>query len=114
MSIKSKSAEELKELQDTLKKNPHILEVHFTESGSHYFDKSELTDTGTVTGKGTGRYFGFLSTKVVIRTDKVGNKRAVNVSVENPEAEIVETLTREEVLGIKQKKQKNENDLQPN
>lgn len=112
MSIKLKTTEDIIELQNTLKKCPHIQDVHFTENGSHYFDKHELTDTGNDKGKGTGRFFGYLNTKTVIRTDKMGNKRAVNVSVENPEAEIVETLTREEVLGMKIKKQKGENDLQ--
>jgi hypothetical protein len=118
MSIKLKTPEDLKDLQTTIKKNEHINEVHFSENGDHYYDKHELTDTGNDKGKGTGKYYGWLKTKSIIKTDNKGNKRSVMGSVENPEAEIIETLTRQEVLEYKpkktaaEKKAEKENDLQ--
>lgn len=81
-------------LKETVKRNPHIQNVYFTGNGNHYFHVHELKEKGK---KSKGQ-FGWLK----LNQEKVGeeNGRPVfkNVSVENPETKITETLTREQVL----------------
>lgn len=100
MSIAKKTPEQLKELKDTLRQYPHIEEVHFTDNGNHYFNKHEFIDKG----KGTGKYYGFLNTE--LRVYKVVGERKFfkNQSVPRGDAEIVETLSRNDVLAYGEEK----------
>ena len=97
MSSKLKSPEALAELQHTLRTNKHIEEVHFTGTGDHYFNTHELVTKG----KATGKFYGHLKTNHEV-SKIVGERKFFKlVSVENPEALIVESLTRDEVLALK-------------
>lgn len=94
MSIKLKSQKALKELQETLVIQPHIQEVHFTATGDHYLNTYEL-------GKGKERkLYGRLNSQPEIVKEEGGRKIYKNISVHTPEAEIVETLTRDEILAL--------------
>lgn len=99
MSISKKSEEGLKALQHTLKVSPHIQEVHFTATGEHYFGAEELTPTDPK-GKKTGpaKKYGYLRTEPQVSKIVGERKFFKHVSVATPEAEIVESLSRDEVL----------------
>jgi len=96
MSIKNKPIADLKELQETLIACPHIQEVHFTSKGLHYFNKYELDDED-----GNKRYFGYLNTSLEVYKI-VGERKYFKLkSIENPKTEIVETLSRKQILALK-------------
>jgi hypothetical protein len=82
------------DLRKTVAANPHIKQVHFTESGDHFFHVHELKEKG----KGTGKYYGHLNFQPVLQKVEGTRKIYKNGSVANPESEIVETLTRAQVL----------------
>jgi hypothetical protein len=97
MSIKAKNNKQLSELRDTLINMPHINEVHFTKDGDHFFEVHELNfDKSGKKGLTTKKY-GFLRTEIV--PVMIGNdKKYKHVNVHTPESEVVETLSREEIL----------------
>lgn len=101
MAKNSKITEIHPDLRATLEQGENLEQVHFTKTGAHYFNVHEYVEQG---GKKTGRLFGFLHTKVVevATKDSRGNTKSTLklVTVPNPKAEIVETLTREEVLAL--------------
>lgn len=97
----SKITEIHPDLRLTLELNENIDEVHFTKTGAHFFNKHELFDER---GKKTGKFYGWLKTQVkeIIVKDGQGKEKGVLklVNIANPIAEIVETLTRDEVLAL--------------
>lgn len=97
----SKITEIHPDLRLTLELNENIEEVYFTKTGAHFFNKYELVDER---GRKTKRFFGWLKTRVkeIIVKDAQGKEKGVLklVDVENPATEIVETLTRDEVLAL--------------
>ena len=94
MSIKRKSEAHLAELQDTMERCPHIEEVHFTAAGDHFFDAHELV----IKGKPTGKKYGWLKVNPVLKK-VIGERRIFKMEhVANPDALIVESLNRDEVL----------------
>ena len=97
MSIKNKEIKGLQELQSTLQANAHIEKVYFSANGAHYFNVHELINDG----KKTGKFFGYLDSKVVA-DEKSKDKKFKRVSVAN-NTEIVETMTANEVLNFKAK-----------
>lgn len=99
MGIENKTPEQLEELQYTLEVSPWIKEVHFTENGTHYFQKHKLKD----------KYYGFLRTKAeqkVVLRDGAELKVTKHNPVDTPEAEIKKTMTRDEVLDFEPEKLK--------
>jgi hypothetical protein len=102
MSISKKTPEQLAELKNTLKQYPHILEVHFTDTGGHFFNKHELLNNG----KKTGKFYGFLRTEMVVAKIVGERKFFKSQSIPTPEAEIVETLDRDEVISYGEEKKK--------
>ena len=99
MSIKKKSNESIKALQHTLAVSPHIEQVHFTESGDHYFATHEFTPKGSKKVK----LYGKLKSEPVLKKVQ-GTREIYKIEpVETPEAEIIETLTRAEILAIELK-----------
>jgi hypothetical protein len=97
MSVKNKLPKDTIELQQTLITCKHIEEVYFTETGEHFFSKHELVDKG----KKTGKFYGRLSVEYQEYKTDGTRKYFKPVSIHTPEALIVETLSREEVLAIK-------------
>jgi len=97
----SKITEIHPDLRLTLELNENIEEVYFTRNGSHFFNKHELMSDK---GKKTGKFYGWLKTEVteVLVKDARGQSKPQLklVNTANPVAEIVETLTREEVLAL--------------
>lgn len=76
------------DLYDTVEQSEHLSEVFFTKDNRHYFNRHELN----------GKYYGFLKLEQV-KTHAVGDKQFFKMKpVANPETEIVETMTREEIL----------------
>lgn len=98
------------DLHDTLESADHIENVHFTKTGDHYFNVHEYVERikskdGTgYSNRKTGRFFGHLLTEVVEETvnlkgGAIDKQLKVRLTA-NPKCEIVETLTREEVLAL--------------
>lgn len=76
------------DLWDTIDQSPHIEEVYFSRDNKHFFNKHELD----------GKYYGFLKVQQV-KSHSVGDKQYFKLKkVANPATEIVETMTREEIL----------------
>lgn len=99
MGISKKTEEGLKALQHTLNVCPHIQEVHFTAAGEHYFQVEELADTDAKGKKmGPTKKYGYLRTEAKVSKIVGERKFYKHASVPTPEAEIVESLTRDEVL----------------
>ena len=97
MSIKKKTNEALKALQNTLIACPHIEEVHFAENGDHYFSVHEFTPKGAKKAKLYGR----LKSAPVLKKVQ-GTREIFKIEpVETPEAEIIETLPRSDILAMK-------------
>lgn len=106
----SKIKEVSQDLHDTLEINDHIEKVHFTKTGDHFFNVHEYEerirakDGSGYSSKKTGRFFGHMLTEVVEETvnlkgGAIDKKMRLRL-MPNPKAEIVETLTREEVLAL--------------
>lgn len=97
----SKITEIHPDLRLTLELNENIDEVYFTKTGAHFLNRHELIDER---GKKTGKFYGWLKTQVkeIIVKDAQGKEKGVLklVCIANPIAEIVETLTRDEVLAL--------------
>lgn len=89
------------DLYNTLLDNEHIVDVHFTAEGEHFFEVKELKDSK---GKGTGRFFGNLKTEIKQVERHLPNggveKKSKFVQTANTKYEIVETLSREECLEL--------------
>jgi hypothetical protein len=100
MSIKNKNTKALAELQETLVNNDHIQNVHFAANGDHYFMKHELVKKG----KQTDKFYGYLGLQY--EPTAKDPKLFKPVHVEIPKTEIVETLSREDVLKFKVKSEK--------
>lgn len=106
----SKIKEISQDLHDTLEAHDHIEKVHFTKTGDHYFNVHEYEervrakDGSGYSSKKTGRFFGSMLTEVVEETVNLKggaiDKKMRLRQMPNPKAEIVETLTREEVLAL--------------
>lgn len=94
MGINQKSPEQLAELQSTLEACEWIKEVHFTKDGNHYFNLHKLA----------GKSYGFLRTKQEVAEVRGERKIYKHKSVHTPEAEITQTLSREEVLNYDESK----------
>lgn len=76
------------DLYETLEDNQHILEVYFTKDNNHFFNKHFFQ----------GKDYGFLKTEAML-DHVVGEKRFYKtVQTPNPKAEIVATLSREQIL----------------
>jgi membrane protein involved in colicin uptake len=98
-----------KELQDTVKANPHIQDVHFTAKGEHFFDFHELKEKGS--GKVVGKYARLGLEAVHVRNE--GDRKIYkNQNVPLEDYKIVETLSREEILKAKPELSKEEASLQ--
>ena len=106
----SKIKEVSQDLHDTLEVNDHIEKVHFTKTGDHFFNVHEYEervrakDGSGYSSKKTGRFFGHMLTEVVEETvnlkgGAIDKKMRLRL-MPNPKAEIVETLTRDEVLAL--------------
>lgn len=105
MGIHKKSEKDLQDLKDTLEICPHIEEVHFTAKGEHFFGAHKLEDKES---KHNGKLYGRLKVEKV-KYKVVGEKVFFkNKSIHTPEAEIVETLSAEEVLGYEFGSKKND------
>lgn len=106
----SKIKEVSKDLHDTLESAEHIEKVYFTKNGDHYFnvhefvDRVRMKDGSGYSNKKTGRFFGHLITDIVEETVNLKggaiDKQLKIRLVPNPKCEIVDTLTREEVLEL--------------
>lgn len=99
--IERKTRQQLEDLQATLREYPHIEEIHFTESGDHFFNVHELTEVnkaGKQVGKGTGKRYGRFKLEDFCYKTVGERKFYKKVRVHTPETMIVETLTREQVL----------------
>jgi hypothetical protein len=103
MSISKKSPAQLKELQDTLVSCPHIAEVHFTKDGNHFLNKYELHDITKNGPKPSGKFYGHLKHDLVVSKIVGERKFYKHASVAEPKTEIVETLSRDEILNYDQK-----------
>ena len=95
MSIKNKEIKGLQDLQNTLQANAHIEKVYFAKNGDHFLNVHELV----VDGKKSGRMFGYLGSELAPDL-KSKDKKFKRIDVAN-NSEIVETLTRDEVLTFK-------------
>lgn len=85
------------ELYDTVLENAHIEEVHFSADNKHYFNIHELLDIRSK--RGTGKYYGYLKVEQKsVGVDASNRPIFKMVQVANPEALIVKTLTRSEIL----------------
>lgn len=85
------------DLQKTVAANPHIEEVHFTANGEHFFNVHEHKEKGAKTSKKYGRM-----ALDVVPSHMDGTRQIYKqASVPMPEYEIVETLSREDVLNAK-------------
>lgn len=94
VGISKKTPDALKQLKFTLRKCPHIEEVYFTQEGNHYFNKHDLPGAK----KGDTKAYGHLNVAPVLYKVQGERKIYKMKSVDTPETEIVETLTREEVM----------------
>lgn len=90
------------DLRDTVEANPHIQEVHFTKKGEHFFNAHEFADKKGG-GKGKGKIYGRLGVEAVHVRNEGDRKIFKNDFVALPEFEIVETLSRDEILAAKVK-----------
>lgn len=100
------------DLHNTVKRGEHIEEVYFTEQGDHYFTKHELVERVEVKRNGnvsfadkkTGKFYGSLKveakTEVAIARNGATNTRTYMAGIANPDALIVLTLSRDEVLDL--------------
>lgn len=88
MSIKHKEQKDLEALQQTLRKCPALQEVHFTKTGDHYFEAHEHE----------GKKYGHLNLEPRTFSQPDGAKYQKLVHTSAVDAEIVETLSRDEVL----------------
>jgi hypothetical protein len=99
--IRSKTRQQLEELQNTLQQFTHIEEVHFTAKGDHFFNVHEFLEVnraGKNMGKATGKFYGRFKIEDH-EYKRVGERRFYRkVRVHTPEALIIEKLSREEVL----------------
>jgi|GEM_PF-3020537 hypothetical protein len=97
----SKITEIHPDLRLTLEVNENIEEVYFTRSGAHYLNRHELM---TDKGKKTGKFYGWLKTEVVevlVKDARGQSKPTLKlVNTANPIAEIVVTMTRDELLAL--------------
>lgn len=87
------------ELKETLRKFPHIKEVHFTANGDHFFNIHELKEKG----KESQGFYGWLKYEPIMAgyengDEKNGRILYKRVHVANPAMKIVESLTREQIL----------------
>jgi hypothetical protein len=106
----SKIKEVSQDLRDTLLANEQIEKVHFTKTGNHYFNVHEYEervrakDGSGYSSRKTGKFYGHLLTEIVEETVNLKggaiDKKMKLRLMPNPKAEIVETLTREEVLAL--------------
>ena len=88
--IDKKNTADLVDLQNTLRSNKHITEVHFTATGEHYLNKYPLD----------GKEYGMLKNEQVF-AKIVGERKFFKLqSVATPESLIVQTLSRGEILAI--------------
>lgn len=94
MAIKSKISEELKA---TIAAHPHIQDVHFTATGEHFFNTHEHKEKGAKAAKTYGR----LKLEAVHVGNEGDRKIYKNQNVPVPETEIVETVSREDILKAK-------------
>ncbi len=78
-----------KDLKYTLQTNPHIKEVYFDKFGNHFLNAFPHKDTGTLYH--TIRDFGQ-------KEVSGGNEKKVRVYEVNPDHELVDTLSADEVL----------------
>ena len=102
MSHKLKTIDKLRDLQQTLAANSHIAEVHFTASGEHFFTAHELEardEKGKVI-KG-GKKYGYLECEPQLWKVQGERKIFKMQPKHTPDAEIVETLSREDILALK-------------
>lgn len=92
--ISKMSKQDLEDLKRTLVAHPHLEVVHFTVDGKYFFNTHELQEKG----KKTAKSYGFQ--RLVPTVSKVVGERKFfkNKSVHTPEAEIVNSLTADEVL----------------
>lgn len=106
----SKITQISQDLHDTVEANEHIEQVHFTKNGDHYFhvheyeERVRTKDGSGYSNKKTGRFFGWLKTEVVEETINLKggaiDKKSRLRMMPNPKTEIVETLTRDQVLAL--------------
>ena len=103
MSINKKSQSQIKELQNTLNLCHHIQEVHFTANGDHYFHAHEFTQKG----EKKPTLYGRLKSEPVLKKVQ-GTREIYKIEpVHTPEAEIIETVSREEILAMEIKDNEN-------
>lgn len=81
-------------LKETVQSMPHIGKVHFNKAGGHYFHVHEFG--------GKGKKYGFLKLEKT-QVGKDANNRPIfkQKPVANPAAEVVETLSRDQILNAK-------------
>jgi hypothetical protein len=96
MGIERKTPAQLQQLKDTLLACPHIEEVHFTDSGDHFFTVHELVEKG----KRTGRKYGYQKLKPVVVKSQGDRRVFKHESVHTPHTLISQTRTRDEVLAF--------------
>ena len=86
--IQFKDEKDLKALQATLRKCKHINTVYFTCTGDHYFDAHELGE----------KKYGYLAMEPTLIDGPQNTKLTKMKHVGVEDAEIVQELSREEVL----------------
>jgi hypothetical protein len=85
------------ELKRTVGASKHISEVHFTASGEHFFNVHEHVEKGKKPG--AGKKYGRMKLEAVPSHVEGDRQIFKQSSVPMEEFEIVETLSRDEILG---------------
>ena len=97
------------ELKSTVAAMPHIEEVHFAKNGEHFFNVHKYV--GEKGDKNSGKFYGRLDWKPV----HVGNEgeRKIYKSKATPidELEIVESISREDILSAEAKQEPKAKDV---
>jgi hypothetical protein len=87
------------ELKQTVAAHPHISEVHFNRLGAHYFNVHEYE--GNKDDKRSGKKYGRFERQATHVSTEGTRKIYQNKNVPVDSEEIVETMTREQILATK-------------
>ena len=82
------------ELQDTVRNNEHITEVHFTKNGSHFFNVHKYDGGNPLYPKDTCKgLYGRIIVDKVLR-----DKKQIEISTPVISTKVMETCSREDIL----------------